>query len=247
MSDNMQLISLSRQIALERQMDIVANNLANISTTGFKAEDLLFTEYPMRVDDGQDFSPQSQLLSFTEDWASIHDMQAGAIEDTGNPLDVALQGPGFLTVQTPNGVRYTRDGSLTLDADGRLVDLDGDPILGEGGLIQFGPEETDIAISRDGSISSSAGAKDRLAIAEFADPESLTRVGQNLFSGGTPIPATETRVRQGAIEKSNVSGVAEITQMIRIQRNYETLMQLMARQDEIATQAVRTLGTDTTA
>lgn len=245
MSENMQLISLSRQIALERQMDVVANNLANINTTGFKSEDMLFEEYKMPVASDRDFSYQDQILSYTQDWATIHNMQPGPVTQTGNPLDVALEGPGFLTVQTPQGVRYTKDGSLQIDQAGRLVDLSGNPVLGDGGPIQFDPSETDIMIGADGSISTSAGTKGRLAIAEFADPQSLTRQGGNLYDGGTPVAATQTRVEQGAIEKSNVSGVAEMTQMIRVQRMYETLANLMQQQNQLRSTAVQQLGTTT--
>lgn len=245
MSENMQLISLSRQIALERQMDVVANNLANINTTGFKSEDMLFQEYKMPVASDRDFSYQDQLLSYTEDWATIHNMQPGPIAQTGNPLDIALEGPGFLTVQTSQGVRYTRDGSLQIDQSGRLVDLNGNPVLGDGGPIQFDASETGITIGADGSISSSAGAKGKLAIAEFANPEALTRDGSNLYAGGAPVAATRTRVEQGAIEKSNVSGVTEMAQMIRVQRMYETLATLMQQQNQLRSTAVQQLGTTT--
>jgi flagellar basal-body rod protein FlgF len=247
MSENMQLISLSRATALQRQMDVVANNLANINTTGFKAENLLFEEYRMPVAADRDLPHGSQQLSYTEDWATIHDFRPGPVMQTGNPLDVALQGPGFLTVQTPTGVRYTKAGALDIDASGQLVDLNGYPVLGEGGPIRFDPSETNITIGADGAISSSAGGKGKLAIAEFADPAALTRDGQNLWTGGAAIPATETRLIQGAIERSNVSGVREMTQMIQVQRAYETLARLMQSQSDLRNTAVQQLGTLTLA
>jgi flagellar basal-body rod protein FlgF len=247
MSENMQLISLSREMALQRQMNVVANNLANINTTGFKAENLLFEEYKMPVASDRDFPSGNQQMSYTQDWATVHDLQPGPVMQTGNPLDVALQGPGFLSVQTPNGVRYTKDGSLEIDASGQLVDLNGYPVLGQGGPIQFDPSETDITIGEDGSISSSAGSKGKLAIAEFADPSALTRDGQNLWSGAAPVAPTQTRMIQGAIEKSNVSGVREMTQMIQVQRAYETLAQLMQSQSDLRNTAVQQLGTNTMA
>src|SRR5262249_27306549 len=120
--ENAQLISLSRQIALQRQMDVVANNMANINTTGFKSENLLFQDYLMPVASDNDYTGSDSLLHYPEDWSSVHDLSAGAIEQTGNPLDFALSGDGFLSIQTPAGTRYTRAGSLTLDATGTLVD-----------------------------------------------------------------------------------------------------------------------------
>ena len=145
--ENAQLISLSRQIALQRQMDVVANNMANINTTGFKAESMLFEDYVMPTASDNNFAGLDQDLHYTEDWSTIHDMTTGSIEQTGNPLDVALSGKGFLTVQTPAGQRYTRNGSLQIDASGTLVDLNGNPVLGESGPIKFDPSDTDIAIS----------------------------------------------------------------------------------------------------
>lgn len=238
---NAQLVSLSRQIALQRQMDVVANNIANLNTTGFKAEDMLFEQYDMPVAADNDFQG-SQTVAYTEDWATVHDMANGPIEQTGNPLDVALSGPGFLTVQTPNGNRYTRDGALAVNASGTLVDLDGNPVLSNGGPVTFAPDETDIVISKDGTISSSAGIKGQLSIAEFADPQQLTRAGNNLWNGPDPQPASNTSVIQGSIEASNVSGVTEMATMMRVQRAYEQIADLMSRQDDLRNEAVQKLG-----
>jgi flagellar basal-body rod protein FlgF len=241
--ENAQLISLSRQIALQRQMDVVANNIANMNTTGFKAEQLLFEEYAMPVARDSDFPALSdQPLSFVQDWSTVHDLAPGAILQTGNPLDVALQGEGFLAVQTDDGEMWTRAGSLQVNADGLLVDPSGRAVLGEGGEIRFGAEETGIMIDSNGNVSTDAGAKGRLRIVEFANPQELARVGDNLFSGGTPIAATQTRVVQGAVEKSNVSGVAEMTEMIRVQRAYQSLASLVQRQDDIRRSAIQKLG-----
>lgn len=241
--ENAQLISLSRQLALQRQMDVVANNIANMNTTGFKAEMLLHEEFVMPIARDQDFQTPDQQLSFTQDWATIHDLTPGATIQTGNPLDVALSGEGFLAVDTPDGERWTRAGALQVNAEGMLVNFDGHAVLGDGGPIVFDAGDTDIAIDSSGAISTNAGAKGRLRIVEFENPQELAREGDNLFSGGTPVAATGTRVVQGAIEKSNVSGVAEMTEMIRVQRAYESVASMMQRQDELRSDAVRKLGT----
>jgi flagellar basal-body rod protein FlgF len=240
--ENAQLISLSRQIALQRQMDVVANNIANLNTTGFKGEKVLFEEFKMPVARNKDFAPLDRQFSYTQDWGTLLDLAPGALLDTGNPLDVALQGEGFLVVETPEGERWTRSGSLQINADGVLVTLDGHPVLGDGGALRFAANETDIVIDATGAVSSSAGAKGRLRIVEFDNPQELVREGGNRFAGGTPVAATETRLIQGAVEKSNVSGVAEMTQMIRVERAYQSLASLLDRQDDMRKDAIRRLG-----
>jgi len=242
MIENAQLIGLSRQIALQRQMDVVANNMANINTTGFKAENLLFEEFVMPVARDRDFRSGDQPLSYVQDWATIHDLSGGAMVQTGSELDVALNGDGFFAVQTAAGERWTKAGAFQLDAGGTLVDASGNPVLGERGPIKFGPAETGILIGKDGSVSSSAGAKGSLRIVEFASPQELTREGSNLYAGGTPVAATRTGVMQGFIEKSNVSGVTEMADMIRVQRAYESAASLATKQDELRRSAIQRLG-----
>lgn len=242
MIENAQLIGLSRQIALQRQMDVVANNVANLNTTGFKAENLLFEEYEMPVARDKDFRNIDQPLSYVQDWATVHDLSGGAMVQTGNEFDVALNGDGFFAIQTRAGERWTKAGAFQLDATGTLVDLNGNAVLGQGGPIRFGPEETGILIGRDGAVSSSAGAKGQLRLVEFADPQSLTREGSNLFAGGTPVAATNTVAMQGFIEKSNVSGVTEVAEMIRVQRAYASAASMAQRQDDMRRSAIQRLG-----
>ncbi|WDR04253.1 flagellar basal-body rod protein FlgF [Devosia algicola] len=240
--ENAQLISLSRQMALQRQMDVVANNMANVNTTGFKAEKLLFEQYVMPVARDRDFPGQDQPLSYVQDWATLHDLRGGAITQTGNPLDAALNGDGFFAVQTAAGERWTKSGSFQIDNSGTLVDLSGNPVLGEGGPIQFSPDEGDISIGANGAISTSAGIKGKLKIVEFANAQALTREGSNLYAGGTPQPNAKTTVTQGAIERSNVTGVSEMADMIRVTRSYESIAQIMQRQDEMRQSAIQRLG-----
>lgn len=240
--ENAQLISLSRQIALQRQMDVVANNMANINTTGFKSESMLFQDYLMPKAQDNEFTGPDRDLHYTEDWSTIHDMSTGSIEQTGNPLDIALNGEGLLTVQTPNGPRYSRNGSLQIDASGTLVDLAGNPVLGTSGPIKFDSADTDVTISKDGTISTSQGTKGKLAVVEFTDPQVLAREGNNYYSGPAGNPATNTQVVQGSIERSNVSGVSSMADMIRIERAYQTLANIMQRQDDLRSTAVQRLG-----
>jgi flagellar basal-body rod protein FlgF len=240
--ENAQLVSLSRQIALQHQMDVVANNIANINTTGFKASDLMFEDYLMPEARDNDFAGTDRLVHFTQDWSTVHDMSAGSIEQTGNDLDVALMGDGFLTVDTPDGPRYTRSGALAMNAEGVLVDLNGNPVLGSSGPIKFDDSDIDIRIGTDGTVATNNGSKGKLAIAQFSDPQILAREGDNYFSGPAPDAPVTTRVMQGSIEKSNVSGVTELTTMIRVQRAYQSLASLMQRHDELRTNAIQRLG-----
>lgn len=240
--ENAQLIGLSRQIALKHQMSVVANNVANVNTTGYKSQSLMFEEYVMPVASHNDFAFGDQPLSYTHDWATANDFTGGAITQTGNFLDIALQGDGFLAIETPAGERYTRDGSLKIDNTGLLVDKNGYPILSQGGQIRFSPEETDIKFNEDGSILTSEGNKGFLRIVEFDQPQALVREGANLYSGGDPIVSTATRVMQGAVERSNVSGVIQIAEMIRVNRSYQSIAQMMQRQDELRKSAIGVLG-----
>src|SRR5690606_20743961 len=141
------LISLSRQMALQRQMDVVANNLANINTTGFKGEQILFEQYLMPVARDKDFRYPDQPLHYVEDWATIHDMSNGAITLTANPLAVAPTGVGSPTVPTPAGERFSRAGALQINTEGTLVDIDGNPVLAKSGQMQFDDSNTDITSS----------------------------------------------------------------------------------------------------
>lgn len=240
--DNAQLIQLSRQMGLQRQMDVVANNLANINTTGFKSEDILFEDYLMPKAQDNAFQGADANLHFTDDWSTLHNMENGAVEETGNNLDVAVEGPGFLSVQTPQGERYTRNGALTIDSTGTLVDLNGNPVLSDSGPIHFDSSDTDISISANGAISTNNGTKGTLKLSEFVNPQALTREGDNYYSGPAGAPATGSRIAQGALERSNVNGVTAMVDMIRVQRAYETIANMMERQDQLKQGAIQQLG-----
>lgn len=243
MIQNAQLIGLSRQMALQRQLDVVANNMANINSTGFKAESILFEEYINPVARDRTFPLGDQPVSYVQDWATMHDLAQGGITLTGNPLDVALSGEGFLALQTPQGERWTRNGVFEINSEGTLVNQNGYPVLGvNGDTFRFGAEETDVVITADGTITSSAGNKGVLRVVEFANAQELTRAGDTMFAGGTPVAAIATQVVQGARESSNVSGISEMSEMIRVTRAYTSLADLMNKQDELRRTAIQRLG-----
>lgn len=244
MMENAQLIGLSRQMALRRRMDVIANNLANLQTNGYKAEGVTFEEFRMKKAEMEAANNADSDISFVLDKASFRDFRPGDMRQTDAPLDIALGGEGFLTVQTPNGPRYTRDGSLKIGTNGQLVTSAGDPVLGDAGPITFGPQDTGISFGRDGTVASSAGVKGRLQIVEFDDPAALQAEGGNLFAAGAAIaqPAADPRVLQGMLEGSNVSAVPEMANMIEVNRAYQSLARMMENSDELRRSTLTTLS-----
>ncbi len=243
------LVGLSRQVALAREMDVVANNIANLNTTGYKADGSVFEEYlssPARAD------LTGTRISFVQDRGMWHNMSQGAAEHTGNPLDVAIDGPGFLVVQTPQGDRYTRNGSMQINATGQLVTSDGYAVLGDGGPITLQPNDRQIQISRDGTISVREGASNvdsargKIRLVDFANPQQLQKAGNGTFNpvgGAQPQPAAATSgLIQGSIEQSNVHGVVEMSRMIEITRAYTQIDSLLQQQNDISQSAIDKLA-----
>jgi flagellar basal-body rod protein FlgF len=245
---NASLVGLSRQVALARELDVVANNIANINTTGYKTDGSLFEEYlssAARADQTRD------RVSFVRDRGTWHDLSAGAVERTGNPLDVAIDGNAFLVVQTPRGERYTRNGALQINATGQLVTSDGNPVVGDGGPIAFQPTDKQISISADGTISVKEGnskvdsARGTLKLVSFNNSQQLQKDGNSTFmpTGGAQAQPTKTaHVVQGSIEKSNVRGVVEMSRMIEITRTYTQIATILQQQHDLSQQSVNKLA-----
>ncbi len=242
--ENALLVGLSRQIALARELDVIANNVANTGTNGFKARSARFNEFIMPVASAESFRLRDRPLSYVIDKGTPIDLTQGAVERTGNPLDVALRADNYLVVQTPGGERYTRAGSLAVNGQGQLVTQTGLPVLGEGGPIQFGPGETDARIAADGSVSSDQGVRGKLRQVRFDNPRSLASDGNNLFSSTAPAqPAGPlARVEPGAIESSNVKAVLEMTRLMEVQRSYQSMTSMMAKADELRAKAITRLA-----
>jgi flagellar basal-body rod protein FlgF len=251
--DNTLLIGLSGQVALGRELDVVANNLANINTTGYKSDRSMFEQILMPEASAGEFPPGSRQPRYVQDRASWHNFGPGPILRTGGPLDVAVDGNAFLVVQTAGGQRYTRNGALQITATGTLVTNAGDPVLGIGGPIQIQNTDHDISIGEDGTISVREGAsatsdsvRGQLQLAQFADNGALRKEGSSLFSappGVTPQPAPPSvRVVQGAIEQSNVSAVAEMARMVEITRTYEQIANILQQQNAQRTTALDKLS-----
>ncbi len=239
---NATMIGLSQQMALQKTMDIIANNLANTNTTGFKSESMLFQEY---VADIENESGTQMTMSYVVDNGVSRDFAEGNILITNNTFDVAIKGDGFFTVQTENGDRYTRNGHFTIDGQGQLTTTQGDVVLGEGGApITLGQDEGVIAVLEDGTISSDLGTRGRLALVKFDDETLLVKEGSSLLNTAqVPNPVDDPHLVQGAIEQSNVAPIIEMTKMIDVLRAYQSAGRLIETGEGLTVRAIRELGT----
>jgi flagellar basal-body rod protein FlgF len=236
--ENTLLIGLSRQIALGRELDVIANNVANSATNGFKARSTRFSEYIGPVARADTFSPGDRKVSFVVDKGTPLDLSSGSIERTNNPLDAAIKGDAFFEVQTSAGARYTRDGAFEINARGELVTQGGNVVTGQNGPIRFAPGESGARIAEDGSVFSDQGQRGKLKLVSFANPRSLRSEGVNLFSSPTaPTAAALTvQVSGGTLERSNVS------RLVEVQRAYTTIAGLISRTDELRRTAISRLA-----
>ncbi len=230
-------VALSYQLALTNQLDITANNIANVSTPGFQSSHPLFVEFLVEVD------ATGQEVAYVVDKGTVRNLNPGPANFTGNPLDISIEGKGYFVVETDEGTFYTRNGAFQLDQSGRLVTSTGATVLDEvNGPIVIAPDETQIIISRDGTISTENGDIGRFRIVEFADEQQMTNVGNSLLATEQePIVASEAAVAQGMLEGSNVISVAEITRMIELLRSYQAANQLIRTEEQREQQAIETL------
>ncbi|MBY0382404.1 MAG: flagellar basal-body rod protein FlgF [Xanthobacteraceae bacterium] len=250
--ENTSLIALSRQVSLERQLDVVANNVANASTAGYKSDSTLFEEFLRSGAHEDNFVGQDRRVSYVQDRGTIRDFAAGPTERTGGPLDVSISGKGFFSVQTPAGERYTRDGSFQLNAQGQLVNSSGYLVLGTNGPITFQQTDHDIKISEDGTITVLEGTttqqdslRGKLKLSSFSNLQQLQKQGSNLFSappGLAAQPDLKSTVNQGFIEKSNVNAVAEMSRMLEITRTYQSISNLIQQHADLRKNAIQSLA-----
>ena len=249
--ENTSLVGLSRQIALQRELDVVANNIANLNTTGFKADNVVFHEHLMPAARANAFRGNDRKVSFVQDRATWLDLSQGPVQQTGNPLDVAISGSGFLTVQTPRGERYTRNGALQINSQGQLVTSEGLQVIGQNGPIVFQPNDRDISIGIDGTISVREGAnttdsqRGKLKLASFDRPQQLEKDGTSTYRAPNGVAAqvpADVRVNQGVIEKSNVNSVMEMTRMVEVTRTYTQIASMLQNQSDMRRSAIEKLA-----
>jgi len=220
-------IALSRQTALRRQMSVVANNIANLNTTAFKKEMMIYQAYTEKT-------PFTAKLDFVIDQSTATDHSQGNMKVTHNTFDMAIEGPGYFQVDDGQGTKYTRNGTFTLDEQNRLVTQEGYPVLDTlGNPILIPRGGSDLDVSPSGEILVADQPVGRFGIVEFDDKLSLKKVRDSLFeTEELPTPAADSRIMQGMIETSNVQGIEEMTSMIEVSRAYEAVKNVLDREDK---------------
>jgi flagellar basal-body rod protein FlgF len=207
----------------QRTLDTQANNIANASTTGFKAERLLYSSVEALK---KGMGDKQNLVAGVETTSGI-DFTPGSIRETGRSLDVAIDGDAFLQIQTKQGVRYTRAGNLSLDASGQLVTHNGDLVVGERGPITVPQDSGELSIGQDGTLAVGGQTLDQLMLVRFNNPAAaLAKEGSGLFiSTGAeqPVANANSKVHQGALESSNINPISEMVAMINNNREFESL------------------------
>ena len=241
--DNALYVGLSRQMVLRREMDIVANNIANLDTTGFKVESMIQKTDPA--------APAMTLggpkpVKFVAADGVARNFGQGSLNPTGGALDMAIEGQGFFQVQGPEGARFTRDGRFTTDGTGRLVTQGGLAVLDDGGgEITIDPEKGAVAVAADGTLSQGSERAGKVGMYAFANLSALSKTGDNLYrniSNLAPTASAESRLRQGMLEGSNVKPVLEITRMIEVSRAYEQTAKMIDAEADLSRRAVERLG-----
>jgi flagellar basal-body rod protein FlgF len=241
--DNALYVGLSRQMTLRRELDIVANNIANADTTGFKVENLLVKTEPKAPAVTLD-GPKP--IKFVIDSGVARDFSQGTLRTTGSPLDLAIEGQAFFKVTTPDGERYTRDGHFRLDDTGKLVTQNGQTVADAGGgALQIDPQKGPIAIAADGTVSQGTEQVGKVGVVRFDSLSVLEKTGDNLYrntSNQQAQAAPDVRVRQGMLEGSNVNSIVQITKMLEVTRTYESMAKMMDSTADLSRRAVERMG-----
>jgi flagellar basal-body rod protein FlgF len=242
-------------LAQERRLETLSHNLANVATAGFKADvpifEVVLGPSPMGGPGAFPSPFQASLspLPFVQDAYSVltgvkADLSAGELRQTGNPLDVAIDGKGWFVVETPQGPRYTRNGSFTLDPRGQLVTHDGWPVLGSGGPIMI--QGSQVIIDPQGAIIVDGQEIDRLKVVEAQDHDAFQKAENGLFTlkpgAAVAETAAETDLKQGFLEQSNVNPIKGMTALIDAMRAYESYQKVLQTWNETTSRAVNDVG-----
>lgn len=235
-------ILTSRMMGQVKSMNIVADNVANANTTGYKRQEMSFRE----IEGGKKLHPAGR---FTTDLPLRYVFTNGGLEKTDNPLDVALEGDGFFAIQGPNGgeIKYTRDGQFGLDAAGNLVTSRGERVLDSNNAPINIPEGAQIVIAKDGSIGTREGLLAQLGIFTFADNQQLVRAGGSVYINpqrvvATPATPENVTVKQGFMESSNVNPIEETVNMTEALRSYQSTLRSLNTLEDLENRAIRELA-----
>jgi flagellar basal-body rod protein FlgF len=233
-------ILLSRLSLQERATQALAHNIANADTPGFRAMRPVFGQVMVNLR-GAGAMPGDSTMSFPQDRATWRDMAPGSLQTTGNKLDLAIDGEGFFVIDTPKGERYTRAGRFSIGANGRLVDQEGNAVLDSRNRpISFSAQDTQIEITKSGTIQSENGEIARLQVVRFEKPQNLLGEGNRLFDANNeaPVPIQRPKVVQGALEGSNVSPILEMTRLTAEMREFQYASNFTEREGERISNAV---------
>jgi flagellar basal-body rod protein FlgF len=235
-------IATSRLVAQQRAMDVIAGNIANADTPGYKATRVLFSDWLARQE-GADTPPGGSTVAFTQDRATWREQAPGPIQRTGNPLDLAITAAGWFSVSTSRGIRLTRDGRFGLMPDGTVADAAGDALLDTtGNPIRIAPTDTNLTVAGDGSLSSENGQIAQIGIVQPNDPRQLAAEGGTLFRADTPTNrVAQPKIVEGAIEGSNVQPIAELARMIDTEREFQFVTQMVQAESDREKDAITKL------
>jgi flagellar basal-body rod protein FlgF len=241
--DNPGYIVLSQQTALTKQMDVIANNLANVNTPGYRSETMLFNEFLGKATN-PGLSGTGARISFVGLGGTLPDTRPGPLEPTSNPLDFGIQGSGYFVVNTPDGPRYTRAGHFAINGQDQLVNADGYQVADRQGRPLSIPQgAANIEVTPTGVLSSDKGPIGQMQIVKFDSDVAMQKVGANLYQTDAPTQAvdTTTQVKQGLIEGSNVQPIIEVSRMIQVQRAYEQANNMITAERDRDLQAIQIL------
>jgi flagellar basal-body rod protein FlgF len=241
--ENTAYISLSGMTALQRQVDVIANNMANMNTPSFKAQFTVVNEY-------RDRTTFKESVAMAQDFAVLRDLRAGPLETTDNPFDLAVDGDGFFAIETSSGPRYTRDGGFSMDANRVIVNRAGLPVLDDQNRpIQVPEVAGDLRIHPTGEIQYTDNTNNTIntlatiRLVRFENPNYMKPLGEGLYeTEESPLPVTNTKIVQFAREGSNVNPILTMTEMMDVQRRYSSAQKLLDTEDERARQMLQRLG-----
>jgi flagellar basal-body rod protein FlgF len=239
--ENTSYIALSRQNALWRQMDVIANNMANANTPAYKGEQMMFREFlmPTRSSD----RTTGTKLSYVQDVGVLRDTREGPLTKTDNPLDIGIHGDGYFQIETQAGMRFSRNGHFRLDEGGMLVNTQGFAVMDKNdNPIIFAPNETRIEIAGDGTVSTENGIVANLKLVRFANEQNLRKAGDSLYeTTDEPEAIQRPQVVQGMMEESNVQPVMEITKMTELLRQYQAAQNMIDKEHDRTMKAIDAL------
>jgi flagellar basal-body rod protein FlgF len=247
-------LAASAARAYEKRLETVANNLANITSAGFKRDRVAFQAYMLSaagnpVPVQPPYPAAAEAQSFWVEYRSLVDFSPGPLRQTANPLDLSLDGKGFFTIQSPEGTLYTRRGNFTINPEGFLATQEGWPVMGEGGEIRVegaGAQRTaaEITVGQNGEVQVNGTSVGRLQLSDFADPGGLTKIAGGYFTadGTAPEPLEDGRVAQGFLEMANVEAVQMLAEMIEVLRGYESYQKVIRTVDELNAKSIADVG-----